>query len=366
MSRLVGYCSAYEFEDVLVDTTGADRVEAEGHHGLDASRRIYKYARMMLGSKLLGRSLTPVPQLPALARDYDLFFPVFNHPHELYALATLPHWRERSRVAACFIAELWPQELPDYLLELLADFDHVFVGSVHAAQHVAQVTGKPCTYIPCGVNVLNFAPYPVELPRVIDMCCVGRRSAITHRALLQLELERNGFFYYYDTVAASGAGLKQRTFQVQDAREHRHLLGQLLRRSRYYIANRARANEPELTKSGDEISARFYEGAAAGAVMIGEAPRCRQFEEQFDWQDALIEAPFDAPNIRELIETLDADPARIDRIRRANIHNAALRHDWLYRIRDIFSTLRLPPIPNAPAREHRLLSIANSWLPTAA
>jgi hypothetical protein len=360
VARLVGYCSAYEFEDVISDVTGADRIEAKEQTGLDTSRRIYKYTRLLFGSKALGRIVTPAPHLRRLHRGYKLFFPVFNHPHELYALATLPEWRKHCEVAACFIAELWPHLLPDYLLELLEDFDHVFVGSVNVAEHVARVTGKPCTYIPSGVDVLNFAPHPMQPHRTIDVSSIGRRSSVTHCALLKMAQER-GLFYFYDTVAASGVDLKQRTFQVHNPAEHRHLLGQLLRRTRYYIANRARANEPEYTVAGDEISARFYEGAAAGAVMIGDIPRCHQFDEQFDWPDAVIQAPFDAPDIGALIDSLDQDSARIERIRRNNIHFAALRHDWLYRVQDIFHNLKLPDTQRMDARAQRLRSIAATF-----
>ena len=39
-------------------------------------------------------------------------------------------------------AELWLHQLPGYLLELLADFDHVFVGASHAVEEVARISGR--------------------------------------------------------------------------------------------------------------------------------------------------------------------------------------------------------------------------------
>ena len=100
---------------------------------------------------------------------------------------------------------------------------------------------------------------------------------VTHQALLE-EAERQQSFYYYDTVAASGADLKHRTFRVDNPHEHRLMLAAILKHSRYYIANRSYVNKPEFTAGRDEISARFYEGAAAGTVMIGEAPRTRRIQ----------------------------------------------------------------------------------------
>ena len=71
-------------------------------------------------------------------------------------------------------------------------------------------------------------------------------------------------------LAAGGADLKDRTFRVENPQEHRCMLATTLRHSGYYIANRSYVNKPEFTAISDEISARFYEGAAAGTVMIGE------------------------------------------------------------------------------------------------
>jgi hypothetical protein len=159
-------------------------------------------------------------------------------------------------------------------------------------------------------------------------------------------------------VAASGADKKQRTFSVSDASEHRLLLASVLQRSRYYIANRSRVNEPEFTQGRDEISARFYEGAAAGALMIGEPPRTEEFDRQFDWPDAVIRLPFDSPDVAEILADIDKDEERVLRIRRDNLKNAALRHDWVHRLRIVFETLGLSPTPAMVAREKRLEGLA--------
>ena len=111
------------------------------------------------GSPRLARQLAPSPRTKVvLERDFDLFFPVFSHTYELYSLATIPNWRQRCRKAACFISEVWSDMLPEYLLELLSAFDHVFIGHRHPVKDVARITGRPCTYLPLAVDVLRFAP----------------------------------------------------------------------------------------------------------------------------------------------------------------------------------------------------------------
>jgi hypothetical protein len=357
LADLVGFCLQYEFEDVVADVTGADRVDVGDRRALELSRRVYKLARFATGSRRFARACAPRPATVGLDRDYDLFFPVFNHAHELFALATVPDWRRRCRVAACFINELWPHRLPGYLLEVLAEFEHVFVGAHHAVSEVARIVGRPCSYLPAAADVLRFSPFPEPPPRAIDVCNIGRRSSVTHEALLSLARDRR-VFYYYDTVAASGEGEKQRTFHVDHAGEHRLLLASLLQRSRYFIANRGRVNEPDLMMGGDEIPGRFYEGAAAGAVMLGEPPRTEEFKRQFGWPDALIPLPFDSAEVGRVLVELDGDPQRLERIRRDNVRNAALRHDWVYRLRTVFETVGIPPTEAMLARERRLQAVA--------
>lgn len=357
LADLVAFCVPYEFEDVFAEVTGADRVDVGRRKPMEFSRRVYKLARLATGSRRFAKAIAPGFSTVRLERHYELFFPVFNHAHELYALATLPDWRRRSRLAACFVSELWVQLLPKYLLELLAEFDHVFVGVQHVVDEVSQIAKVPCRYLPPAADVLRFSPYPNPPARTIDVCNIGRRSEVTHAALLRLARERR-LFYYYDTVAASGLDWKQRTFRVSNPEEHRLLLANLLRRSRYYIANRSRVNEPEFTVGRDEVSYRFYEGAASGTVMLGEPPRTPHFEAQFDWPDALIRLPFDSPEIAQILAELDADSERLSRAQRSNARNAALRHDWVHRVREVFKALGLPPTMGMLAREERLQVLA--------
>jgi Glycosyl transferases group 1 len=356
IADLVAYCVAYEFEDTLAAVTGAQRIDATDLPALEFSRRAYKLVHLASGPTL-ARRLAPCPRNKViLERDYELFFPIFSHGYELYSLALIPNWRERCRRAACFITEVWSEQLPRYLLELLSNFDHIFVGSFFSVNDVARITGRPCTYLPLAADVLRFAPDSVDQRRPIDVCNIGRRSPVTHQALLE-DSERRRSFYYFDTQAAGGVGLKQRTFHVDNPVEHRVMLAKILKHSCYYVANRSYVNQPELTNGRDEISGRFYEGAAAGTVMIGEAPRSGEFERQFDWPDAVIHVPFESPDIAHILADLNADRDRLRIARINNVREAALRHDWLHRIQVVFNALDLAPTEEMLARAKRLKEI---------
>ena len=357
ISDLVAFCLAYEFEDTFQAVTDAERIDATDLPSLELCRRSYKLARWASGSAKLASRLVPSPRSKVvLKQDYELFFPVFSNAFELYSLAAIPNWRQRCRKAACFITEAWTDELPEYLLELLSEFDHIFIGLRHCVDEIARITGRPCSYLPFAADVLRFAPAP-DQPRPIGVCNIGRRSQVTHHALLEDTAQRGGF-YYYDTVAASGSDLKQRTFRVDNAQEHRLMLATILKHSRYFIANRSHVNNPEFTAGRDEISARFYEGVAAGTVMIGEAPRTEEFRRQFNWNDAVIHLPFDFPDIGRMLADLNDDPARLAAVRARNVREAALRHDWVHRIGTVFDVLRLAPTEKMAARAAQLGQIA--------
>ena len=358
VADLAAFCLAYEFEDAFAAITDAQRIDVTDLPSLKLSRRVYKLARLASGSPRLARQLAPYPRNKVvLEGDFELFFPVFNNAHELYSLATIPNWRQRCRKAGCLIDEVpWPHTLPEYLLELLSAFDHVFIGTPQSVKDIARITGRPCTYLPLAVDVLRFAPPSCDQPRPIEVCNIGRRSPVTHQALLD-RAERQQSVYYYDTVAASGADLRDRTFRVDSPNEHRRMLATLLKHTCYYIANRGYVNYP--TGGHDWISARFYEGAAAGTVMIGEPPRTEEFKQQFDWPDAVIHVPFDSPDIGRIITDLDGDPERLRAIRRNNVREAAQRHDWLHRIQVVFDILGLAPTEKMHARAKRLERIAS-------
>jgi hypothetical protein len=360
IADLAAFCLSYEFEDTFLSVSNAKRVDAIDLPALRFARRVYKLARLASGSPGLARQVARGPRNKVvLEQNFELFFPVFNNAHELYSLTTIPNWRQCCNKAACFISEvLWPDTLPEYQLEFLSAFDHVFIGTRRSVDTIARLTGRPCTYLPLAVDVTRFAPSSCDQPRPIEVCNIGRRSQITHQALLE-DADRRESFYYYDTVVASGVDLKDRTFHVDNPQEHRRMLAGLLKRSRYFIANRGYVNKPEFTAGHDEISARFYEGAAAGTVMIGEAPRTEEFRQQFDWPDAVIDLPFDSPDIGRILADLNADPKRLRTVRHNNVREAAKRHDWLHRIQAVFDTFGLAPTENMRVRAKRLEQIAS-------
>jgi len=358
VAALAANCMTYEFEDVVSSMTGADRADITRLELAEFERKVYKVLRNVTASPVLRRAAAQLGGL-RLNKTYDLFLPVFNDPYELFALSQIPNWRRHCRYAACVITEAWESMLPEYLLETLSEFDHVYLSS-NPTESVSRISGRPCSYLPLGIDALLFSPFPNTPPRGIDVLGIGRRSPDTHAALLSMARER-GLFYYYDTIRMTSGvadAARQLTFSVLDSAEHRFKLASMLKRSRFFMASRARANESQLAHL-DEMSGRFFEGAAAGAIMIGEPPRSGKYLELFDWPDAVVYTPFDAPNIAETIAELTADPERCVRVRRNNMVNALLRHDWSHRFRQILDDAHMAAPAGLLAREARLRELAD-------
>jgi hypothetical protein len=347
----VSDAAIYEFEDLIASFAPTDLIAYT--QAPDWPRRVYNLASRLTRSPRLARLITPKPQSAVtLQQDYDLFVVIFRNIFEILALDSLPNWRQRCRQAVCVIVESWnnPQWLGQrqHLLAPLKQFDQIFVGSQASLATMADVTQRPCHHLLFGVDALRFCPYPRLPERSIDLASLGRRSEVTHQALLPLA-EAGDLFYYYDTAS---------NLRTMNAREHRLMYANLLKRSRYFIVNYACIDEPDKTKGSFEIGYRFFEGAAAGTVMIGCPPPTTEFQTQFDWPDAVIPMPFDMPQVGQFLADLDQQGERLAHIRIANMVNALRRHDWVYRWREVLTALGRVETPEMQQRQAYLYDLA--------
>jgi hypothetical protein len=161
--------------------------------------------------------------------------------------------------------------------------------------------------------------------------------------------EQQQIFYIYDTITR---------LETLDHREHRTLIANMAKRSRYFLVNSAKIDLPEETHGQCEFGPRFLEGAAAGTVMLGDHPENEAFKTHFDWPDAVIRVPYDSPNVAKVLAALDGQPDRLEEIRRNNVVQSLLRHDWVYRWRAILDIVGLEPTAGVIAREKRLKELA--------
>jgi len=305
----------------------------------------------------IGKHL-PMTWSPGLGRipidhDYDLFLAVAELPADLSALSSMPDWRRRCRRAICWLEELWPGQLRHFrgYGRLLSQFDHVVLNCNYAVEPLGAAIGTECHYLPPGVDAIRFCPYPDPAPRGIHVYSLGRRAPMTHEALLR-HCERERLWYVHDTVNI------HQPKQTDNLQSHRKLVANTAKRSRYFVANVAKIDQRFGIAAEQEVGSRFFEGAAAGAVMFGEPPDTEVFRNLFDWPDAVVRVPYDSVEAPAMLAELDRDPGRLSRIRRDNVANSLLRHDWLHRWRKLLELAGLDPTPAFYQRESRLCELA--------
>jgi Glycosyl transferases group 1 len=344
-------CGLYEAQDVLAEIDDVDLICLEPEQG-------YRFKETWL-KRLVYRDVTkslalvnPGLRTVRLTKEYDLFVAVCPFFWDLLHINAIEGWRDHCRISVCWIDELWAAAIPGFRhwLHALNRFDYIFVGYRGSVAALSTAMNRPCHWLPGAVDALRFSPYPNPPARAIDVYSIGRRREGIHRALLQMAGQRE-IFYIHDTFQGADT-------EVYDHRQHRDLFANVAKRSRYFLVAPGKMEQPE-TRGQVEIAYRYYEGAAAGAVMLGQEPASDVFEQMFSWPDAVIQIQPDGSDVLKVLEGLGAEPARVSAISRRNAAEALLRHDWVYRWKEILRVTGIEPGPHTAIRERRLKDLAD-------
>lgn len=344
---------SYEGEDVLAECDDVDLIQ------LEPSRSFALKSRLVGG--IVYRDLTrravdfnPGLEPVRLEKDYDLFVLLCSTwwPDLWYANA-VQGWQDRCRTSVVWIDELWIRDVRNLRrwLPLLNKFDHVVLGIGGTAAPVGEALGRSCREMQGGVDALRFTPYPRRPPRTVDLYSIGRAVQPIHQRLLKWT-EDKGLFYLYDSIARLAVG------DTLGHVQHRSLYANIAKRSRLFAVAPAKMDSPGETQGQVAVGARYFEGAAAGAVLIGQAPDCDAFHRHFDWQDPVVEIRPDGSDAVEVISNLFAEPERLLAMSSRNAAESLRRHDWVYRWKEILGMAGLTPRPQMATRERRLAELA--------
>jgi hypothetical protein len=351
ISRMAFQCALFEAQDVLSQT---EDVELIGPRPGWSFRFKQSWQRRLLYRDITKRLIFHNPGLGriTLKREYDVFLSVCQNYWDLLYINAIDGWKDYCRTSVCWLDELWVADLPHskYWLHALNKFDHVFVAYKDTAMELSRILGRTCHWLPAGIDTIRFSPYPDPPERCIDFYSIGRRWSGIHEVLLRAAA-RKEIFYIYDTFPSVA------NLQPYDYQQHRDLIANIAKRSRYFLVAPGKTNVLEETKGQIEVGYRYFEGAAAGAVMIGQYGDSESFRETLDWPDCVIEIQPDGSDLERVLHRLE--PERVSAISRINASQALLRHDWLYRWKTIFSVAGVEVSHRMVEREEYLKRLAD-------
>lgn len=345
-------CGLYEAQDVLVEIDDVDLIP------LDMTWAAWfkePWLRTPLYHDVSRKLIFANPGLKKvrLTKDYDVFIAACNTYWDLPNINAIERWKDHCKVSICWIDEMWAWTIPlyKYWLDALKPFDYVFIGLKGSVPALSKSVSRSCHWLPGGVDALRFSPFPSPPDRVIDVYRIGRGYHGIHREVLNAA-DRGELFYIHDTLATADT-------EVYDHRRHRDLFASVAKRSRYFVVAPAKMDRPYETQGQLELGYRYYEGAAAGTVMIGDAPNCEAFNDLFGWEDAVIQIRPDGSDVMDVLRSLDSDPERMAAIGRRNAMEALRRHDWMYRWKEMFRIAGVEPSAGMAARERRLREVSD-------
>ncbi len=341
-------CGGYEFEDVVAEVSAATMVLPERGRFGAGLQRIGSLVQRRTGGRLAGpRSY----RRPTRATDRaDLLIVRCQLPQDVnvvLSLGDLSRWADKS---ICYLEELYIDHFDHFagVVSLFDRFDAVFLGMEDTALAWQSSLRVPVTYLPFSVDALRFAPKVVGGPRPIAVMNIGRRSEVTHQALYDWS-RRTSRLYYFDSMKPG---------PVRDFGQHRSLMADMLGHSSIAISNRGVGSDPAETSFQYSTPPRYFEAAAAGAVLVGLESELPGMEANFGWADSHISMSLDEPDAGQIVQDLLDQPDRLAAASRRNVVESLRRHDHLHRIDTILEAVGLAAGPRAEPRRQRLAEVA--------
>ena len=344
------WCSNYAFEDVIRSVDDVDMLELEPGPHFELRQHVARSVAWR-GRHRVFQAVNPGVKRVTLKREYDVLVFACVNAWDLLYLNAIADWKSHCKTKLCFMGEIYVDQIAklENLLRLLQDFDHIFHCFEGSVKAIGRTAGKPCHHLPSAVDVRQFTPYPRPRPRAIDVLSIGNRCDAVHQALRRRAASRD-IFYVYDTVASE-------FIRPSNPVEHREMLASAAQASRFFITYPAKFGDAE-NNGQSEAGARYFEGAAAGAVLLGQAPTSAAFRRDFPASDAVVEINTDGSDVLATLADLSRRPDELARIGARNAAAALRRSAWGYRWAAMLETVGRAPRAALGERIRALESLA--------
>ncbi len=286
--------------------------------------------------------------------EHEVLLAVMGQIRDLALLGAMKDWRRKSRYAICWLHELWVEEIPRLrgMLRVLEQFDLVICSLYHTAEKLREELKSPdVMYLPPGVDTLGFAPVMEPSLRPIDITNLGAIADPTHQSLLEYVKRIDGF-YFFDTEKGHR--------EARSPSEHRFRYSNILKRSKYFLCHFAKIKHQG--PGGQlEFGLRYFEGLAAGCVVLGSRKSGPDFDTFLGWEDSVIEMPFECANASEILRSLDRQADRLREISARNVRRSLEGNDHAHRWRTIVDRLGLSEDYHMSRRQEEVVRKLNEF-----
>jgi hypothetical protein len=315
--RIVSAGAILDFENAMARSAVVDFVEVP-----PLGRRAHLQA-LLSGSR---------PNRISLDGDYDLCFLAVFQPSDIRALAALHGLRRHCRRVVVYVFDAWVSSTAS-LRRHRSSWrlcDKVYVSYPAAVEAWRGHVGCPVEYMPQAIDPARFHP---QTARPIDVLSVGRRLESVHRQLRSIADRHNLWYQFSESRAPSAIDLEDSQF----------LLARLCRSARVQICWPVEATHGESRRSGysaadgSPITARWFEAAASGSIVMGTKPASAEFDRLFPSETLVRELPRASERQleRELLEAVSDDEDI--RSREAFAEYVRTHHSWQVRCAEVLA-----------------------------
>jgi hypothetical protein len=322
-----GWVAIDEFENLLARLGGFRIVVPRGRRPLPG----------LLG-QVRDKTLGAFARFGPIKEKGELLLVVAHSPGDLRMLSSLTNARKRFRYIAGYVIDSYFTE--DFGSSVKA-YDHIFSTTQEGADEVRNRFKVSSSVLRQGFDCLNWACSDSD--RCIDLIGFGRQPASYHLAFQRaFHTHESPLLYLHSPIG---------TLTGEAVWRERPMLLKLLQRSNISLAFHLLV-EPasDRPKSPNFVTSRWFESLASGCIIVGKRPPGAMANELFSWPNALIELPDEPDKAVAMIQNLASDARFVQTTRRRNIIEMLERHDWRYRLRDIYEHFHLE-LPDLLAHE---------------
>ncbi|MCU0568874.1 MAG: glycosyltransferase [Oculatellaceae cyanobacterium Prado106] len=279
------------------------------------------------------KSWYTLDSLPQLGKNQNILLIIGMQPFGLLAMHALKDQLNQFDLKIGYILDGFnPNELDR---SLIGNLDHLFVISAELADHMNDLGYVPTHFLPIATDVSRYGS--LNPHRWIDIISYGRTNPQVHRTLQQHFYSPNqpnckrNRVYYRSTFARGDA---------DNLQDHISILSRLLSCSKVSLCFEA-SHTPRFM-GYSPLLYRWFEGWAAGCTLVGKKPFGKGTADLMDWENSTINLPDSSTEWIPFLEELLKDSEWLSLNAQRNYRESLLRHDWRYRLQDLFKIVELP------------------------